>query len=354
MAKFSFIIPVYNCEKYLEDCVASIMAQSCGDYEVLLIDDGSTDGSASICDRLAAQNNCVRVLHKSNSGAAGARNCGILEAKGEYLIFVDGDDRVDPCLLNMASFALCDNSQAMVIYGISFDYYYKDKYRYSENLSCKHEGSFGIQQVFARYQDFFGDNALSSACNKVFLREVILKNNIQFNTSMKLYEDYDFVLKYMLHINSVVCINKPLYRYKNDLESKKLGKRVRSIPALGVNLEPFMMSTSVAIGQYPQYFKPLADVACNLYMHLLERSLIYFNRKPAELRAELPAYCGLPVFRDFLEKGAELTSSQKMLLEQIDAEDFSGILRKYRKLHMRYIWKKRIKSALRFLGLYSR
>lgn len=100
MPQFSIIIPVYRVEEYLEKCVDSILAQTCQDFELLLIDDGSPDGSGAICDRYAASHpNQVRALHQPNGGAGAARNRGIELAQGDYLLFVDGDDWLAPNLL---------------------------------------------------------------------------------------------------------------------------------------------------------------------------------------------------------------------------------------------------------------
>ena len=97
MPQFSIIIPVYRVEEYLEKCVDSILAQTCQDFELLLIDDGSPDGSGAICDRYAASHpNQVRALHQPNGGAGAARNRGIELAQGDYLLFVDGDDWLAP------------------------------------------------------------------------------------------------------------------------------------------------------------------------------------------------------------------------------------------------------------------
>lgn len=98
----SVIIPVYNVEKHLENCIKSILSQSYTDIEVILVDDGSKDGSGAICDRFASEDSRVRVIHKENGGVATARNTGIDEKKGEFYCFVDADDTVHPnYLLNM-------------------------------------------------------------------------------------------------------------------------------------------------------------------------------------------------------------------------------------------------------------
>lgn len=92
MPKFSFIIPVYKSEPYIEECVGSILAQTCQDYEILLIDDGSPDRAGEICDRLSAENDRIRTIHMENSGASVARNTGFEAAKGEFVVFLDSDD----------------------------------------------------------------------------------------------------------------------------------------------------------------------------------------------------------------------------------------------------------------------
>ena len=93
--RFSVIVPVYNVEDYLEACVASVIAQTCRDYELILVDDGSTDQSGAMCDRLTQQYHC-RVIHQENGGLGAARNTGIEAAQGDYLVFLDSDDFLSP------------------------------------------------------------------------------------------------------------------------------------------------------------------------------------------------------------------------------------------------------------------
>lgn len=94
--KISVIVPVYNVKNYLESCVQSIMGQTYPDLEILLIDDGSNDGSAEICDRLQGADARIKVYHEKNKGVSGARNKGLKEATGAYIAFVDADDILDP------------------------------------------------------------------------------------------------------------------------------------------------------------------------------------------------------------------------------------------------------------------
>ena len=104
--EISVIVPVYNVEKYLNRCIDSILAQTFTDFELLLIDDGSTDNSGKLCDEYAAKDKRVRVFHKENGGAASARNMGLTEASGEYIAFIDSDDWVDRTYLEVL-FRIC-------------------------------------------------------------------------------------------------------------------------------------------------------------------------------------------------------------------------------------------------------
>ena len=97
----SIIVPIYNVKKFLDDCIGSILGSDYRDLEVILVDDGSTDGSGDLCDLWAARDQRVEVIHQANAGIAGARNAGMAAARGEYLLFVDGDESPRtrlPCL----------------------------------------------------------------------------------------------------------------------------------------------------------------------------------------------------------------------------------------------------------------
>lgn len=105
----SVIVPVYNVERYLEECVSSLVAQTYGNIEIILVDDGSTDGSDALCDRLAGTDPRIRVLHKPNGGLSDARNHGLREASGEWISFVDSDDWVSPVFIEALLRAALDN-----------------------------------------------------------------------------------------------------------------------------------------------------------------------------------------------------------------------------------------------------
>lgn len=101
--RISVIIPVYNAEKYLQPCVDSVLMQTYKDFELILVDDGSKDGSGAMCEKIASQDSRVHVVHQKNAGAGAARNAGIKTAKGEYIVFVDSDDMIEPEYMELLS-----------------------------------------------------------------------------------------------------------------------------------------------------------------------------------------------------------------------------------------------------------
>ena len=118
---FSIIVPVYKAEAYLRQCVDSVLAQTCGDFEVILVDDGSPDGSGAICDEYAARDDRVKVIHKENGGVTSARTVGTEAATGEYVLFLDSDDYLDaPLLAQLSELLHTHQPDAILFDGIRF------------------------------------------------------------------------------------------------------------------------------------------------------------------------------------------------------------------------------------------
>lgn len=216
---FSFIVPVYNCKSYIGGTVDSIERQGLTDYEIILVDDGSTDGSGILCDKLAAENRHINVVHKQNGGASSARNAGIKSARGEYIIFIDGDDTIDPLLIH--DFECCFKSEfGLLIFGMKFMYYHSDHID-TQIYSNQDNEQISLGELADRIITFFSNNSLSSACNKVFNAALIKDNNLEFNEELKVYEDLDFVLKYLACLDSqrIHVFSRSGYNYRILVDS---------------------------------------------------------------------------------------------------------------------------------------
>ena len=205
MEKFiSIIVPVYNVEKYLEKCLNSILSQDYRGYEVLLIDDGSTDNSPMICDDFSRKYNNIRVIHKTNGGLSAARNIGIKEAKGEYVFFVDSDDSLYSNALSCLVEPLQNEIIDIVIGCINLEY--------DDGSIVPEENVFNqrglVDKIIAIRRLFQGSGY--SACGKLFRKSLFDK--ITFPEG-KIDEDYATMYKVYYEANSIFYTNEYIYRY---------------------------------------------------------------------------------------------------------------------------------------------
>ena len=235
--KISIIIPVYNCKEYLPACVDSIRAVGVEAYEILLIDDGSTDGSGALCDDLAAQYSEIRVIHQPNSGASAARNRGIREVVGENVLFLDADDSIDPEALGaVLADPRCDQAD-LVIFGLTFDYYHHGSCYRRDPLYFEQEGILTKTDWCAAFEELFLRNSLSPVWNKVYKRDILLRHRLELNEKMFLYEDFEFVLRYMQHCGKILNIPKAIYHYRQTEDEGNAGRRLRRIESIPVFLK---------------------------------------------------------------------------------------------------------------------
>ena len=199
---FSLIVPVYNIAEYLPGCVDSILAQDFCNFELILIDDGSTDGSPGLCDEFAARDNRVHCIHKPNGGVSSARNAGIGAAKGRYVWFCDGDDRVAAGALRRLAKTI-DLSRPLMM---AFPVEQVDK-------DGRRIGMVPAPRPSASPEDgpLQCDDLLFPFAH-VFLRSLIGYD--RFDTALALLEDRDFLYKmFWKAAGSVAVIDEPLYRY---------------------------------------------------------------------------------------------------------------------------------------------
>ena len=244
---FSFIIPVYNGCPYLSACIQSILDANIPSSELLLIDDGSTDGSGALCEELAHRYPSIRVFHQENAGVSAARNKGLSEASGRYILFVDGDDTLDGPLLNEILSDPFLPEADLTIYGMTFDYYHNG-ICYRQEPCCPPSYSLLPPSQWARLlPDLFRLNALSPVWNKVYKREIILKNQLQFNGRLFLYEDLDFVLRYLACCQNIRTVSLPVYRYRQTEAEGNLRRRLMRISSIPEYLSPIEASLRLLV-----------------------------------------------------------------------------------------------------------
>lgn len=219
--KFSILVPVYNVEEYLVQCIESILRQTYTNYELILVDDGSKDRSGAICDKYAESNpEKIRVIHKENQGLISARRVGIAEAKGDFCIFVDSDDFVELDLLeNIHKSIITDSSIDILLY--SFSYYIEGKFSkpfrsIAENDTCW----YGAEKK-ELYRKLITTSDITSLCTKAIRTTILKKDTEDYSKyyGKNMAEDLLQSLHPMMAARKVKYIQKSLYNYRIVNES---------------------------------------------------------------------------------------------------------------------------------------
>jgi len=204
--KISVIVPVYNVEEYLARCVDSVLAQTYENLEVILVDDGATDTSGSICDDFAAKDSRVRVIHKENGGLSSARNTGLEAATGECIAFVDSDDWIESdAYAHLLD--LMEKHQVKLVCGGRYDVSGKTGQR-TVGLCPRREEVISGEELAGRI--FLWDGCDSSACDKLYHSSLL--ENFRYPEG-KVCEDVPVTYKIVLQADRVAMSDKPFYNY---------------------------------------------------------------------------------------------------------------------------------------------
>ena len=209
--KYSVIIPVYNVEKYINRCVKSILSHRYNDLEIILIDNGSTDSSGSICDTYASEYSNISVYHIENHGVGSARNFGLSKARGEFIYFVDSDDYLVGNLFAEFEDKLTPDLDLLVFsYYNSFEQEMIEKNRTKKILP--YNGSYDKYDFSKIFKDLFLSDMLYTVWNKFYRREFLIENNISFE-KYELGEDVRFNLNAYRNVNKVYLSQDSYYVY---------------------------------------------------------------------------------------------------------------------------------------------
>lgn len=213
---FSIIIAVYNKQEYIAETIESIVGQSYENYELILIDDGSSDDSYKICCDYAKNNNKIKVLHHENQGVSITRNQGLKAAKGEYIFFVDADDLLAANALQELEIILKkEENPDVIMFGMTESY--------KDGTKCVLCPKFcGKYDRYGFLKDFHQRNkkgVYGYVANKVFRRKIAIENNIEFCKKYKLSEDFYFFLQIYNESNYFVVVDDQFYIYQKDIEN---------------------------------------------------------------------------------------------------------------------------------------
>lgn len=246
MPLVSIIVPVYNAEKTLGRCVNSILNQEYRDFELLLLDDGSTDGSGRLCDDYAGKDPRVRVVHKANSGVSDTRNRGIAQAKGKYLQFADSDDWLTPESTKFLVQAITEHRCDMVI----ADFYRVVGERVSQKGSIEEEGIMKRTDFAVKMMQRPADFYYGVLWNKLYKHSIIEKHHLRMDSSVSWCEDFMFNLDYVRHVQKIYALHIPVYYYV---------KTKGSLVSQGFNVKKTIEMKRTVFECYNDFYKDVFD-----------------------------------------------------------------------------------------------
>lgn len=298
----SIIIPVYNSEAYLDSCIESVINQDYYEFELLLIDDGSKDSSRSICQTWAMRDGRVRAFTQENAGASAARNYGLSVAKGEWILFIDSDDKVLPQYVSdLIEATKMDKSIALAVSGVQV-------YR-----NCKPAEKRGFPNLICDVSDYkklFGDIRLHKygfSVGKLYNREIIESNHLRFDEKICIAEDCMFMLNYLM-----LCSETP------DAKISYIEN---------CNYLYYIHQNSLSTGT--------SSVERELYSYNKYRETIYEVKQALKVDSTTFDYMHSPIsyYADrvinSIYNNISSSSTRKSLLGQIDKKEY----KKYKKVH---------------------
>ena len=208
--KFSIIVPVFNTERFIEECIQSVLDQTYRDYELILVDDGSSDKSGLICDQFAKKYAQIKVIHKKNTGQIDSRNKGVIAATGEYIVFLDSDDLLDSNALKIICEKINQYNCDMVIYSI-------DRFHYSlESIAIDERKDIFISDIKILSKILLSNEDYNSVCRKAIKASFLQNMNCTDYLSVRYGEDLLQTLGILSQNPKTVIIKDVLYYYRKN------------------------------------------------------------------------------------------------------------------------------------------
>ncbi len=245
MPAISVIVPIYNGEQFIQKCIDSVLSQTFGDLELIIVDDGSTDNCPQICDEYAKKDSRVIVIHGTNKGVSVARNIGLAAASGKYVAFCDGDDYFKENLLERTYKTAVEQQSDVVSFNLQRmskeDTLIEEGSKEPEIIDLDEETRFDMLYKVVTWQ-----TKGWQACRSIFKRQIIEDHHIQFcDTCGNFAEDLGFTLEYLLYATRIIFIDEYLYYYYDVRQNSMMNKskhvyKVNEVNKLSYYLKPIM------------------------------------------------------------------------------------------------------------------
>lgn len=219
MSKLSVIMPVFNSEETLRIAIESVISQTFSDWELILVDDGSTDESSIICDKYAVKNDKIIVIHQKNLGVSGARNKGIEKATGNYLAFLDSDDYIDPFTYEKMMIDAQIYDADMIMCGYYREFYNNGILKTTNVVNTCEIRIQSSTDFLQNFNELFQKNYINLIWNKLYKRQVIISSGIRFQINVSIGEDLMFNIDFLKKTMNIYVDKQPFYHYVNNYKS---------------------------------------------------------------------------------------------------------------------------------------
>lgn len=325
MSKVSIIIPVYNRIKELMIPVNSILEQSFTDWELILVDDGSSDGSSNLCDKLMQQDTRIRAVHQANSGVSAARNHGLAISNGEYVLFIDSDDWIEKNTLNQIVARIEKDKSDIVLFAMNIDRF-RGKEINTTTLLYGEDVILDREELNTLFVDLFYKDYLASSCTKLFRKSVIEKNHLQFCADLVMYEDFYFVMDYLSKIQKISVANQAYYHYRMDetvllIEKRKPERLLENLDKVAKRVLEFVKDSEI------YHDKRLQKMVFEFYIMYIYKLFISKGYTNAERRQELKRLLQCPglIISEKSSRGADSGKFYEMLRVSIQKKSSLGL-----------------------------
>lgn len=267
--KISIIIPVYNVERYLDKCIKSILNQTFKEFELILINDGSTDNSKSICDYYSKKYDEINVIHKENEGQASARNIGLDIAKGEYIGFVDSDDFIEEDMFEELYKSCIEYDSDIAIIGLR---------EVDENYTILNEyipTEINLKEIFKR----------AYPCNKIFKKKLFIENKLKFSAG-KYYEDVELIPKLYVKAQNITLVKKIGYNYlrrKNSTTTSRDKKILDNLWAY-TQVKDYLVEESLYEKYESEFNESIQNLKLYFYNILYDYSTVFLIKNLSQIK----------------------------------------------------------------------
>ena len=288
--KVSVIVPIYKAEKYLNQCIQSLITQDYSDYEIILINDGSPDHCGEICEQYAAANKQIRVIHQKNTGVSAARNAGLRIAQGDCVTFVDSDDWIESCYISKLVESMQEGG--MAVCGLCREKEVRNGEALNAGESNRlNETSLEMNKTEAQKAVLCLDGIGGYVCGKLYDMRLIRKHRLSFREDIPIMEDHLFTMQYLSKIYNTVKWNKKhLYHYRDNSESA-----TKTFVSRGSKIKiNRILSPCTVLQLERKYIEPTPELTKCLY------AVEVFHKKYALIRLQIHGKLTCTEYKNYL------------------------------------------------------